>query len=269
MENKYNYLLNFITNLQAEGRYTFPIEELRQKGNIEGEALKKSLNRLSRKGNIVSVRKGFYVIVPPEYSAQKLFPPPLFIDDLMQYIQKRYYVGLLSAAALHGAAHQQPQELQVITKSPALRNINVKQNRITFFSKRKFIEHGIETRKTDTGYVKISGPELTAIDLVQFEQRIGGLNRVLSVLYELTEECQVEKMRRLLSKTHFQKTSLQRLGYLLQTNLNQTELADAIFDTIEINKFFRISLITSKPKRKVKAKNRWKVADNSTIESEF
>ncbi len=182
MEKKYNYLLNFIYDLQAKGRYTFSLEEMKLKFQIEEEALKKSLNRLSKKGKIVSVRKGFYVIVPPEYASQALMPPPLFIDALMQYIQKPYYVGLLSAAALHGAAHQQPQEFQVVTAIPALRNINVKQNHLKFFTKRGFSESGITSLKTDTGYIKISGPELTMLDLIQFEQRIGGLNRVISVV---------------------------------------------------------------------------------------
>ena len=39
----------------------------------------------------------------------------LWIDDLMRFHHVPYYVGLLSAAALHGAAHQQPQEFQVVS----------------------------------------------------------------------------------------------------------------------------------------------------------
>lgn len=33
----------------------------------------------------------------------------------MKFLGQPYYVGLLSAAALHGAAHHQPQEFQVVT----------------------------------------------------------------------------------------------------------------------------------------------------------
>jgi predicted transcriptional regulator of viral defense system len=267
MEKKYNYLLNLIYDFQAQGRYTFSFEEIKLKFQIEEEALKKSLSRLSRKGKIVSVRKGFYVIVPPEYASQELMPPPLFIDALMQYIEKPYYVGLLSAAALHGAAHQQPQEFQVITAIPALRTINVKQNRIKFLTKREFNESGIESLKTDTGYIKLSGPELTMLDLIQFEQRIGGLNRVIAVVDELAEECSVENMNQLLSGRQIQLAPMQRLGYLLDNHLKQPELANAIYEKLKSKKYYRISLTVSKSNRSIRADNRWKVAENLDIES--
>lgn len=269
MKKKYNQLLDIIYNLQAQGRYTFALEEIKQKFRIEAEALKKSLNRLSGKGIIVSVRKGFYVIVPPEYSAQKLLPPPLFIDDLMSYIRKPYYVGLLSAAALNGAAHQQPQEFQVITRMPALRNINVRQNRISFFTRREFSEYGIVNRKTDNGYIKISGPELTAIDLIQFQQRIGGISRVLSIIDELAENLDSENMKELLKVKPLQVSSLQRLGFLLEKHLGQIEIADTIYKKIKSKKFYRISLTASKTSRHVRANNRWKVAENVSIESDL
>jgi hypothetical protein len=40
----------------------------------------------------------------------------------MKYLGREYYVGLLNAAALHGSAHQQPQEFTVITNTSNLRN---------------------------------------------------------------------------------------------------------------------------------------------------
>jgi hypothetical protein len=43
-----------------------------------------------------------------------MLPINLFIDDMMKSLNKRYYVGLISAAALHGAAHQKPMEYYVI-----------------------------------------------------------------------------------------------------------------------------------------------------------
>ena len=38
----------------------------------------------------------------------------------MEFIAKPYYVGLLSAAALYGVAHQQPQEFFIITTTKQL-----------------------------------------------------------------------------------------------------------------------------------------------------
>jgi hypothetical protein len=62
-------------------------------------------------------------------------PSCLFIDDLMKSLSTPYYVGLLPAAALHGAAHQQPMGYTVITQSPAPRSIG--KLKIIFFSKHK------------------------------------------------------------------------------------------------------------------------------------
>ena len=43
-----------------------------------------------------------------------MIPADWFIAELMQFLDLPYYVGVLSAAALHGAAHQQAQEFHVV-----------------------------------------------------------------------------------------------------------------------------------------------------------
>lgn len=60
-------------------------------------------------------RREFYVVVPPEYRATGSPPASWFIDELMRHLEQPYYVGLLSAAAIHGASHQQPMTFQVVT----------------------------------------------------------------------------------------------------------------------------------------------------------
>jgi len=57
-------------------------------------------------GRVACVRKGFYVIVPLEYQAIGSVPAEWFVDDLMRFIGQPYCAGCLSAAAIHGAAHQ-------------------------------------------------------------------------------------------------------------------------------------------------------------------
>ena len=112
------------------------------------------------------------------------------MDNLMKYLNRPYYVGLLSAAALYGAAHQQPQEYFVITDFPVLRPSHKKGLKVNFISKSKSnIESRLlKERKTESGYLKVSSPVLTASDLVQFEKRSGVITRVASVLNELVEE---------------------------------------------------------------------------------
>ena len=85
-----------------------------------------------KKSRICSVRRNFYVIIPPEYLSQRILPPTLFIDDLMKFAEKPYYVGLLNAAGFYGASHQQPQEFFVVTVKPALRTVSVRGIIINF-----------------------------------------------------------------------------------------------------------------------------------------
>ena len=56
--------------------------------------------------------------MPLEYKAAWSIPPSWFIRDLITYPDRPYYVALLSAAALHGAAYQASRELQVVTDRP-------------------------------------------------------------------------------------------------------------------------------------------------------
>lgn len=129
-------------------------------------ALKRALSRLSGKGKIISVYKGYYLILPPQYALKGILPPSLFLDAFFQFLERPYYVSLLSAAAYHGASHQQPQEYYIMTNFPAMRATQKKGLKINYISIDKISEKLLEKRKTEAGYLSISNPLLTAIDLV-------------------------------------------------------------------------------------------------------
>jgi hypothetical protein len=73
---------------------------------------------LNTDNKIAIIRKDFYVVLPPEYSKDCSLPIFLYIDDLMKYLGRNYYLGLYTAASLYGAAHQQSIEYQLIVQSP-------------------------------------------------------------------------------------------------------------------------------------------------------
>ena len=138
----------------------------------------------------------------------------------MEYIGKPYYVGLLSAAALHGAAHQQPQEFFVLTTSKQLATYK-KGIKINYVIKSQIPSQFLEEKKTQTGYIKVSSPELTALDLVYYNLRVGGMNRVATVLRELVESMNTDKIESELIKLLSIPTT-QRIDYLLETVLEET-----------------------------------------------
>ena len=211
-------------------------------------ALNQSVSRLSHRGRIVSVYKGFYLIVPVEYATMEILPPILFIDYLMQYIGKPYYIGLLSAAALYGAAHQQAQEFFILTTTKQFAS-QKKGIKINYIIKKKIPSLFLENRKTETGYVKVSSPELTALDLVYYSNRIGGINRASTVLNELVESMQPDKINRELVHS-FSVATIQRLGYILEYALMEEQLADRLWKASEdLNMhFYRQPLSTGKKK---------------------
>jgi predicted transcriptional regulator of viral defense system len=261
-----NYLLSWVEKQQSWGKYVFSLEQIRSDfPDTNEQALILALTRLSTKGRVLSVYKGFYLIVPPEYTSRGLLPPMLFIDSLMKYVDKPYYVGLLSAAALHGAAHQQPQEFFVVTNTKQL-TTQKKGLKINYITKKNIPEGLLEKRKTESGSVNVSNPELTAADIVYYDNRIGGINRAASVLNELAEVMKPERITQELINTLTIPT-IQRLGYLLDV-VKKKKLADKLYtESQKLKKeFFRQPLKAGIAKTGFPTDDRWKIIINTDIE---
>jgi len=71
----HNYISKYIDNLQSEGKYSFTLREIKSKFKKNINTIRMSLLRLSKKGKIVSVKKGFYVIVPRILKKRNTFSP--------------------------------------------------------------------------------------------------------------------------------------------------------------------------------------------------
>lgn len=269
MAKQYKYLESFIDEQRANGQYSFTTEGLHSQLDVSENALKKSLQRLKNQGTVVMVRRGFYVIVPPEYKAKGIIPTSFYVYDLMNFLNRDYYVGLLNAAAYHGAAHQQPQTYSIITEGIALRPIRRDQVEINFYIKKIWNKKDIIKKKVDTGYINVSSPELTALDLVSYYNEVGGLNRVATVIEELKEVIQADKLVE--AAIQYNETStVQRIGYLLEHVLEENKISDALYNYLEQIEFYPILLRTQKKKpENMITGNRWKVVPNVEIEADI
>lgn len=208
-------LTEYIAKLQMSGRYTFTQEEALSALHISHDAFRLAAYRLAKKKFLLRPMQCFYVIVPTEYQGVGAPPITWYIDSLMQNRKLEYYLGLLSAAALHGAAHQQPQVFQVITTIP-VRPILAGHTRLQFLVKNNILSLGYQLIKTPTGYMKVSTPEMTAFDLVRYIKSSGYLNNVATVLSELQEQFDLERFTQLLETNSLELPYLQRMGYLLE-----------------------------------------------------
>jgi len=265
-----NYLMTWIENLQAQGKYAFTYRQAcYQFKEVSNTAISLSLNRLSNKNKVISIFKGFYIIITPEYSIKGIIPPLLFIDPLMKHLGKPYYVGLLSAAALHGAAHQRSQEFFVINQLPPLRPTLKKGIKINYIGRKKIPADFLEQRKTEAGYVTVSDPVLTSVDLLQYERYIGGINRAATVINELADVMKPEKISdQFVSNAPV--VMLQRLGYILDKIVGKEELAKRLNDKMrkKYHIWQRAPLKAGKPERGFTSDSRWKIVINTEIDIE-
>ncbi len=170
--------------LLSRGRHSFTLAEARDVLASDDAAVRKGLERLAHKGQVFSPSRSFYVVVPPEFRSWRSVPAAHFIDDLMTFLGRCYYVALLSAAELHGAAHQAPQVFQVMVDRH-LRDRDIGRVRLRFFTNAHVAGAPVEQRNVPTGQVRLSTRELTAVDLVEHPSSGGGTDNVATVLAEL------------------------------------------------------------------------------------
>lgn len=269
MAEQYGYIEDFISKQRSNGKYTFSLAEVSAKFGKSEKAIVQALLRLRTKKEIISIRKGFYVIVTPEYSSRGIPPPSLFIDDLMKFLQRDYYVGLLNAAMFYGAAHQQPQEFSVITGKPTLRNISKSNLHLNFYVKKTWAKEDIVEQKVETGFINISAPELTALDIVFYFDQVGGFNRIATVLDELCENMDGRKLEG--AAQRFQQiTTVQRLGFILEEILGRRELSDPLAEWLQTVNYFPALLRPQKGKpQNMISGNRWRIIQNIEIETDL
>ena len=206
------------------------------------------------------------MIIPLEYSAAGTIPPEWFIGDLMEFIGKPYYVGCLSAAALYGAAHQRPQELQVVVPSYT-RAIDTRAVRIRFLQYSGMSKALIQPRRTHTGDYPVSSPEWTAIDLIRFQKHLGGLDAVATVLAELGEALDGDRLL-LAARRDPGNAYLQRLGWMLDS-AGFAELTPALREHIMRRKPGNVLLNPALKDRLRSLDRRWNILVNEEPASEL
>ena len=257
---------SWVDSRQSQGLYFFSREEALKSLQISELAFKKAARRLANKNRISRIHGGFFVIIPLEYSATGILPAEWFIDDLMEFIGQSYYVGLLSAAALHGAAHQQPQQFQVVTTDP-LREIKSHGLAIRFFSRSSLDEVALTRVKVQTGNIPVSTAEATALDLIRYSRRIGGIDRVFTVLQELGETMEQTKLEDA-AKADGNAAYIQRLGFLLE-KAGFSTLAEPLSKWVSKQNAFPVRLDVSMPAKGAKKDERWKILVNFDIEGDL
>ena len=224
-------LSSYVSRLLSAGRTVFTAEEAEQALGVGRGAFLDAAERLQRREALLNPRRGFYVVVPPQYASWGGPPPSWYIDPLMRHEGQAYYVGLLKAAELHGATHQGVMEFQVIS-AKRLPKIRAGRNLIAFYFRKNVeaVTAGTEGRKTDTGTMKISSAALTALDLLRYPQASGGIDNVATVLSDLGKKIDPEQLATLSALV--ERPVVQRLGHLLE-HLGHYALAGSMLESLQ------------------------------------
>ncbi len=258
----------YIKHLLSIENYSFSLDEIAQATSGSSNSLKFELLRLSGKGEIVNLRKGYYLIITPRYSSAKKLPLQLYCEKLFIHLKRNYYVGLFSAAKFHGASHQQIQRDYLITEKPKLTDISKNTIDIRFFTTTHWPEKNIQQKKSDAGIFKISSPALTIVDLIHHQTKLGGINRMLATIEELTEELTESDLAELLN-WYPNKSTLQRFGFLLEEIGVAEKYQEMIYTELKAKNFFPVFLSPKSNERPGAVNNRWKVDVNVKLESDL
>ena len=258
-------LREWIEALPEEGRYVFARRDVDAVTGASPAAIKMTLYRLKQSGAIVTPKRDFFVAVPREYRAAGCPPASWFIDDLMRHMGKRYYVGLLSAAALHGAGHQQPMAFQVIVDA-AERDIEAGRVRIDFHVSRVFDGAATQPVQTETGTMQVATPETTAFDLVRFPAVSGYWSNIATVLSELAERLDAEALAA--GAARVARTDVQRLGWLLDF-VEQSDLANVLAATVAGKRLLPTPLTGTRESTGAPLDPRWRILVNDDVEPDL
>jgi predicted transcriptional regulator of viral defense system len=136
-----------------------------------------------------------------------------YLEALMGHLGVQYYVGWLSAAAIHGSAHHAVQVTQVASSRPvAARHFG--RGRIQFYIRSNVGAIPTVPHRTDTGDVPVSTPEATCLDLACDPLIAGGVSNAATVIAGLAEESLDSTGIAALAGL-FPQAALRRVGHIL------------------------------------------------------
>lgn len=265
----------YIKNIRAKGRRSFTGAEAMAELGITRQQFNDRIYYLKKSGEVISPAKSFYVIVAPEEIPQGAPNPADLVIMLMKHLQLDYYTCLLSAAQQYGAAHQRPMIFQVMVNKQ-IKPLRFGSVGINFIYKKSLDALPTQNFAKQAGYLKVSSPELTAMDLILYTRKSAGLGNVSTVLYELIDSIDGDKLIELANQTNG-KGWVQRLGYILE-QLDSDDEKSAKHKTRVVSKLEKylskqeLTYLKLTPELSSKGSNRnskWKIIENTTVESDL
>ncbi len=203
----------------SRGRAYFSREEALEALGLSAEAFIAAASRLAKKQRLASPRRGFYLILRPEDRVAGAPDPARWIDPLMKYLGLDYRISLLRAAAFYGSSHQAAMVFQVIVPKQ-LRAFDIGRHRLQFiyqapaaFAKIN-VPDWLSQMKSEAGFAKVAGVELTLLDCARYFHKATGINGVAQIAQDIGAQADPRKLAKVAMA--YENTAVRRLGYLLE-----------------------------------------------------
>ena len=98
---------NWIIDRERTGRPCFSRNEVADAfPSLSAASIDSSLSRFRSNGLVQAVHRGFYCVIPAHYAYVGKVPPSYYIDSLMKWLGRPYYIALLSAAEMSASARR-------------------------------------------------------------------------------------------------------------------------------------------------------------------
>ena len=204
-----------LDNCEARARSLVTIDELALSSGLSLVAVRRQMEHLAHRHARIQGKPAAYLLVPPEHRPFGAPPVKWWLDAYCRLRNQPYYLGLLSAAEMHGSSHQAVQVTQVLTARP-MRQITVGMLRVKFLVKKNLQQTPVMQLPEQRARFAVSTPEATAIDLIAYYHAIGGVARAAEVVAGMRSSITVRGLRTAL-KAEPESAVKQRLGYVFQT----------------------------------------------------
>jgi len=182
--------------------------------SVPVDQVRRRLHAPATRGEWVQPARGLWVPVAPEYRAWGAPPGIELIDVMMRHLGAGYYVGWLTAAAIHGAAHQAPQVFQVAVDR-MVRDRTVGRTRFQFFQRPTAMDLPTIAHPTRSGSARVAIPEVTALDVATNPDLAGGMDNAATVIIELADADGFDIAALADLAARFPTSSGRRVGYVL------------------------------------------------------
>jgi predicted transcriptional regulator of viral defense system len=264
---------HYLDERLVHGRSYFAGDEARTALGISPRNFAAAVTRLIHKGRLANPRHGFFLILRPEDRIAGAPDPARWIDPLMKHQGLAYRVSLLRAAAFHGSSHQAAMVFQVIVPRQ-LRDFEIGRHRLQFLyqSPHAFSHVNLATRleqmKSDEGFAKVAGIELTLLDCARYFHNAGGISGVAQIAKDIGGKANIKTLAD--AAQEYENSSVRRLGYLLDV-ANHPRQAKALEPFVKKAKALLPLNPAAKPLvaslAEIRERNsRWKLVINEPVE---